>query len=85
MPPQITERLLERLIPAVGSLRDGAVELEQSRSADLKLIEPSYRNSARNLIHYLSLRQRDVRELQRNLAALGLSSLGVLEATLWQA
>jgi pyruvate kinase len=61
------------------------VELEQSRSADLKLIEPSYRNSARNLIHYLSLRQRDVRELQRNLAALGLSSLGVLEATLWQA
>jgi pyruvate kinase len=32
--------------------------------------------SALNLAHYLALRRRDVRPLQRRLMALGLSSLG---------
>lgn len=36
--------------------------------------------SARNLCHYLALRQRDIRPLQRTLARLGLSSLGRSEA-----
>ena len=39
-----------------------------------------YRASARNLLHYLALRRRDLRPLQHRLAALGLSSLGRAEA-----
>jgi hypothetical protein len=35
--------------------------------------------SARNLLHCLSVRQRDIRPLQLDLHSLGLSSLGVLE------
>ncbi|MBC8083409.1 MAG: pyruvate kinase, partial [Hymenobacter sp.] len=38
------------------------------------------RLSARNLLHYLALRQRDRRSLQDQLAVLGLSSLGRAEA-----
>jgi pyruvate kinase len=38
------------------------------------------RESVRNLVHYLALRQCDLRELQRQLAQLGLSSLGRSEA-----
>ncbi|AMK75567.1 MULTISPECIES: pyruvate kinase [Methylomonas] len=38
------------------------------------------RDSARNLLHYLALRRRDLRPLQLKLAALGLSSLGRAES-----
>ena len=38
-----------------------------------------FAESALNLAHYLALRRRDLRPLQRRLAALGLSSLGRLE------
>ena len=39
-----------------------------------------HKKSVRNLIHYLALRRHDIRELQEELAALGLSSLGRMEA-----
>jgi len=34
------------------------------------------RSSARNMLHYWAIRQRDLRDLQAGLAAYGLSSLG---------
>ena len=42
----------------------------------LDAVHPHYRESARNLLHYLVLRRRDLRPLQLRLATLGLSSLG---------
>ena len=39
-------------------------------------LNPSFRESGRNLIHYLALRRHDIRALQMNLAEMGLSSLG---------
>ncbi len=39
-----------------------------------------HKESARNLVHYLALRRRDIRQLQEQLAALGLSSLGRTES-----
>jgi pyruvate kinase len=39
-----------------------------------------HKKSVRNLIHYLALRRHDIRELQEELAALGLSSLGRTES-----
>ncbi len=41
---------------------------------------PAYAASARNLLHYLALRRRDLRRTQDRLARLGLSSLGRCEA-----
>ena len=46
----------------------------------LDTVHPHYRESARNLLHYLVLRRRDRRPLQTRLAALGLSSLGRAES-----
>jgi pyruvate kinase len=46
----------------------------------LDAIHADYRDSARNLLHYLALRRRDLRPLQHRLAALGLSSLGRAES-----
>ena len=71
---------LQHLTDQIGRLRDDALILEQSRAADLKRIDPTWRASARNLVHYLSVRQRDLRGVQRDLAHLGLSSLGRMEA-----
>jgi pyruvate kinase len=39
-----------------------------------------HRESAKNLLHYLALRRRDLRDLQARLATCGLSSLGRAEA-----
>jgi pyruvate kinase len=46
----------------------------------LDKIHVNYQKSARNLLHYLALRRRDLRPLQLRLARLGLSSLGRAES-----
>jgi pyruvate kinase len=46
----------------------------------LVAVHADFHDSARNLLHYLALRRRDLRPLQSRLAALGLSSLGRAEA-----
>ncbi|MCU0445915.1 MAG: pyruvate kinase [Microscillaceae bacterium] len=57
-----------------------STQLREKFKAKLSLINPMYRNSAHNLIDYISLRQFDIRELQKNLSELGLSSLGRCES-----
>ena len=74
-----TSRQLQRPIALLKALRDDAIRLEQAHAEEIDLIEPSHRHSARNLLHYLSIRQHDIRDLQQDLSALGLSSLGVIE------
>ncbi|MCU0833159.1 MAG: pyruvate kinase [Chromatiaceae bacterium] len=74
-----TPRQMARLEAQLLGLRAGALRLEQAYAEELAQIEPSYRASARNFLHYLSVRQHDIRGLQQDLASLGLSSLGVLE------
>ena len=54
---------------------------EEAQSAErLDQVHANFRESARNLIHYLSLRRHDLRPLQLSLARLGLSSLGRAES-----
>ncbi len=75
-----TRRRVERLISKIEELRARAVALEQNHLDEILRIEPSYQASARNLLHYLALRQVDLRPLQDELTALGLTSLGSREA-----
>ena len=75
-----TDRLIHRTLAALRDLRDRAIAFEASHAGEIEAIEPHYRNSARNLLHYLSIRQTDIRGLQQDLHSLGLSSLGVLES-----
>lgn len=56
------------------------LELEAQGMAECRQIHPRYRDSARNLLHYLALRRHDISALQSRLSALGLSSLGRSEA-----
>jgi pyruvate kinase len=75
----VTDRLIARSLEALRLLRSSALELEATHADALVGVEATYRNSARNLLHYLSVRQHDIRPLQLDLHSLGLSSLGVLE------
>jgi pyruvate kinase len=52
----------------------------QAGKQRLRDVQPGYAASSLNLLHYLALRQRDIRPLQEQLAAVGLSSLGRSEA-----
>ena len=67
---------LEQLLAELGKIHTGMQHLEAEFADRVKKAHPSQRHSARNLLHYLALRQRDVRHLQESLATLGLSSLG---------
>jgi len=58
------------------AIAERAVALEEHYGGELAAVHDRYRASARNLVHYLALRQEDVCPLQESLAGLGLSSLG---------
>jgi pyruvate kinase len=71
---------LARLARQLRALRDGALALEAQHREELAAIPAERCPSARNLLHYLALRQHDIRGLQTDLAEHGLSSLGRLES-----
>jgi hypothetical protein len=70
----------QRLIPQVEELYERALALEKNYSEALQNVDAAYRDSVRNLLHYLAVRQIDIRQLQIGLASIGLSSLGRMEA-----
>jgi len=74
------ERIIGHLIPALENLREAALALAQNHRVALTHIPRPQQESARNLLHYLSLRQHDIRQLQQELAELGLSRLGRVES-----
>ncbi|HVN35921.1 MAG TPA: pyruvate kinase [Casimicrobiaceae bacterium] len=71
---------LERTARGVAELRQAALAAEREFAPELEAVAPSMRESAHNLVHYLAVRRHDVRQLQDDLARLGLSSLGRMEA-----
>jgi len=72
-------RKLRPLIEKLKRLQDDMVALAQTDLPDLAQVPPERRASATNLLHYVALRRHDVREMQAQLAALGVSSLGRTE------
>ena len=80
LPAAPDQRLLRRLIGALEEIRTEALELEAIHAADVAAIDPAYRASARNLLHYLGVRRRDIRAVQADLAGCGLSSLSNMES-----
>lgn len=80
MPGRFTAERVAAAIEALIQLRDRQVALAESWAHELAQVPPEYRPSALNLLHYLALRQHDLRPLQQDLSSLGLSSLGRTEA-----
>jgi pyruvate kinase len=72
-----------RFDPLIGELlqiRNEMLEIENRFTPKIAGLVGTNRNSARNLLHYLALRRRDIRPLQIALASCGLSSLGRSES-----
>jgi len=74
------EKQLAQAKQGVEELRRAALAAQQESGAEFALVAPSMRASAVNLAHYLAVRRHDVRPLQDELARIGLSSLGRMEA-----
>ena len=69
-----------KLRDALARVREALSAGEQRAEPMLARVHETQRASARNLLHYLALRQGDLRPLQMQLARLGLSSLGRSES-----
>jgi pyruvate kinase len=78
--PKWNPAQIERLIEELSGIRADMLRLEAEFADEIQQAHPSHRKSARNLLHYLTLRQHDIRPLQESLASLGLSRLGRAEA-----
>ncbi|TCJ18210.1 pyruvate kinase [Parasulfuritortus cantonensis] len=61
-------------------LRRHALDLELGHRPKIRAVPASHRASASNLLHYLALRQHDIRTLQQQLRLLGVSRLAAAEA-----
>lgn len=71
---------LEETIHELSGLRDQMLRMETHYQKQTDGVATTHRDGARNLLHYVALRRRDLRPLQEKLAALGLSSLGRCES-----
>jgi pyruvate kinase len=76
----MTRQQISALIEELSEIRRTCLRMEREFSAEVDSAAEGYRSSARNLLHYLGLRQHDIRKLQRELWTIGLSSLGRTEA-----
>ena len=70
---------IARVRGQLAAITNRAREFESRYGDELAAVHPQYRESARNLVHYLALRDDDIRGLQEQLASIGLSSLGRAE------
>ncbi|MET0794392.1 MAG: pyruvate kinase, partial [Polyangiaceae bacterium] len=80
LPPVPAATSLDEVARVLVSIEAELRALEVEMAAAIEAVPPKQRDSARNLVHYVALRQRDLRELQEQLAQQGLSSLGRAES-----
>ncbi|MGA6971956.1 MAG: pyruvate kinase [Candidatus Binatus sp.] len=78
--PVASRDSFEALISRLREILHSLIKHESDLRARVAAVHPAYGKSALNLIHYMALRHQDIRTLQDELAALGLSSLGRTEA-----
>ena len=71
---------IESIIARLQPIRLEVLQAEQHFREELDHAYLGNLQSARNLVHYVSLRRHDIRELQQDLGRLALSSLGRLES-----
>jgi pyruvate kinase len=71
---------LSRLIGEFTGIREDLLRLVEDSADLLQDVHPQHQLSAHNLLHYLALRSHDLRAIQAQLSAVGLSSLGRAES-----
>jgi pyruvate kinase len=63
------------LLAAIRELKSMALKTEKRHRGALAGVHPNFRDSARNLLHYLAIRTVDLRRVQDKLSGLAISSL----------
>jgi pyruvate kinase len=81
----LNRNLLEQVSTQLALLCSDMLKLEASVLKGPLTVHDAHRRSAQNLAHYLAFRRHDVRQLQSQLALLGLSSLGRTEGHVFNA
>ena len=76
----MTRERITSLIEELSEIRTSCLSLEKQFAAEVDSTAGGYRDSVRNLLHYLGLRQHDLSKLQQELRTLGLSWLARTEA-----
>lgn len=77
---KLKRKKLSQLLQQLEDIKQQATEFENKYSNELEKVHPSNLESAKNLIHYLALRNQDIREIQNTLWQLGISRLGKAES-----
>src|SRR5215813_6793717 len=77
--PVSTSYELAALCDELTALQEHALAVERIGEDEIALVDPARRAAARNLVDYLSLRQRELVSLQRALHRHGFSSLGAVQ------
>jgi pyruvate kinase len=77
---KLKKKRVVQLLEQLEQIESEAKALEKKYEKRLKKIHPENHKSALNLIHYLALRNTDIRELQDTLGQLGISRLGRAES-----
>ncbi|MCW0482482.1 pyruvate kinase [Gaoshiqia sediminis] len=67
---------VEELIRELMVIRQAILDCEAGYESQIESVHPNYRYSARNFIRYLKLRTFELRHIQEQLSAMGLSSIG---------
>src|SRR2546423_13654544 len=76
--PMTRAKQISRLIEQLEALHAEMLKLKAPKAS--RGLQPQHRHGFKNLLHYVALRRHDIREVQRQLASLGLSSLGRTES-----
>ena len=77
---KLKKKRVTELLEQLEHIESEAKALEKKYEKQLHKIHPANQLSALNLIHYLALRNQDIRELQNTLGQLGISRLGRAES-----
>lgn len=77
---KLKKRRVAELLEQLEQIESEAKTLEKKYEKQLKEIHPANQKSALNLIHYLALRNQDIRKMQNTLGQLGISRLGRAES-----
>ncbi|WP_430972464.1 pyruvate kinase [Sunxiuqinia rutila] len=67
---------VDKLILRLMRIREAILSCEENYEPMIQSVHPNYQYSVRNFIRYLKLRTFELREIQEELSAMGLSSIG---------
>lgn len=76
----IKKEKIEALINQISGLEKSIIEEEKKHTEKIEAVYKEYKNSAKNLVHYLALRSFDLRDTQKKLQNIGMSRLARAEA-----